>query len=134
MWFWRRRQKCEKFTTIMKTTDNGQSELKIRLIKGESKTGAPCGSPLLKKILSWVVFANVDSLICLYFNCIKHAVWTACILISQLTTKTKSICEWAWIQSPDPKNSTALGPPRPPVLKFLDPPLLIHVTCQHVAC
>ena len=36
--------------------------------------------------------------------------WTACILISQLTTKTNSICEWAWIQSPDPKNSRILQP------------------------
>ena len=49
MWFWRRRRKCEKFTTTMKTTDNGQSELKMWLIKGGSKIDAPCGSPLLKK-------------------------------------------------------------------------------------
>ena len=137
MWFWRRRQKCEKFTTTMKTTDNGQSELKIWLIKGGSKTGAPCGSPLLKKILSWVVFANVDSLIRLYFNCIQHAVWTACILISQLTTKTKSICEWAWIQSPDPKNSRILQPWDRPAPRFWNSWIrhclyMLHVNMLHV--
>ena len=37
------------------------------------------------------------------------------------------MCEGAPNQTPDHKNSTATGP-RPPVLKFLDPPLMTCVS------
>ena len=43
-----------------------------------------------------------------------------------LTTKTKGMREGASEQSSDLKNYTAPGP-RPPVLKFLDPPLISSV-------
>ena len=48
-----------------------------------------------------------------------------CILFSTITNKAKAMCEGASEQSPDLKNYTATGP-RPPVLKFLDPPLVHH--------
>ena len=44
------------------------------------------------------------------------------ILLSTLTTKGKGKCKGASKLFPDLKNYTALGP-RPPDLKFLDPPL-----------
>ena len=43
-------------------------------------------------------------------------------MFSTLTTKRRVCVKGASKQISDPKNSTAPGP-RPPVLKFLDPPL-----------
>ena len=55
-------------------------------------------------------------------HCKQHAMFTKRILFSALTSKTNGICEGTSKQSPDLKNYTAPGP-RPPVLKFLDPPM-----------
>ena len=51
--------------------------------------------------------------------------FTICILFITVTTKTKGMREGALEQSSDLKNYTAPGP-CPPVLKFLDPPLLLQ--------
>ena len=62
----------------------------------------------------------MHNLYCIYYN--RHLVLTMCILFSSLTTKAWVMCKEASKQSTDLKNYTRLGP-RPPVLKFLDPPL-----------
>ena len=78
----------------------------------------------------WVfVFENFDRITRIFFNCSQHTMFTICFSISTLATKTYNVCEGASKQSPDPKNFTAPGP-RPPVLKFLDPPLTIIVNRQ----
>ena len=60
----------------------------------------------------------------LEFN--QHEMFTIWILFSTLTTKACiGMCEGASKQSADLKNYTAQARPPPPVLKFLDPPLII---------
>ena len=54
--------------------------------------------------------------------CNQRAMFTMCILLFTLTRKTKGIYKGASKLSLDLKIYTALGP-RPPDLKFLDPPL-----------
>ena len=57
--------------------------------------------------------------------------FTIRILFITLTTKTEGMREGASEQSSDLKNYTAPGP-RPPVLKFLDPPLGVTSSCAVV--
>ena len=63
--------------------------------------------------------------------CNQHAMFTMCILFSTITNKAKAMCEGASEPSPDLKNYTCTAPgPRPPVLKFLDPPLVHHFSAK----
>ena len=68
-----------------------------------------------------------------YFDFSQHAVFTKRILFSALSSKTNGICEGTSKQSPDLKNYTAPGP-RPPFLKFLDPPLQTFMTGELQTC
>ena len=83
------------------------------------------------------VFITFHCITRIYFNCSLHTMFTICILFSTLTTKHRVCVKGASKQTSDPKNSTALGP-RPPVLKFLDPPLYtyseIHSMINHLYC
>ena len=62
---------------------------------------------------------NLNGETSIYFDFSQNTMFTICILFTTLTTKTKGMREGVSKQTPD---LTIL--PRPPVLKFLDPPLL----------
>ena len=60
-------------------------------------------------IFGGFVFVKSDFITRIYFNCRQYAMFTICILFSDLTTN-----HWSWVtklrsikQFPDPKNSTA---------------------------
>ena len=82
--------------------------------------------PRFKKI-GKVVFVNFDCTTRTYFDFSQHTVFTISILFTTLTTKTYSKCEGASKQIFRPKNILPRRDRAPPVLKFLDPPLLISV-------
>ena len=69
-----------------------------------------------------VVFVNFNCIICIYFNCSHHTMFTIFTLFSTLTTKHRLRVKGASKQTPDPNNST-MPRLRSPVLKFLDSPL-----------
>ena len=68
-------------------------------------------------------FVNCDCITRVYFHRSHHAVLTICTLFSTVTNEHTVCVKGTSKQTPDPMNSTAPGP-RPPVLKFLDPPLI----------
>ena len=82
------------------------------------------------EIFQGFVFVNFDCITRIYFNCIHHTMFTICTQFSTLTTKHKVCVKGASKQISDAKNSTAPGT-RPPVLKFLDPPLKHTTTAVH---
>ena len=75
----------------------------------------------LFEIIWGFVFLNFDFITRIYFNCSHYSLLTISILFSTLTTKYRVCMKEESKQASDPKNSTP--GPRPPVLKFLDPPL-----------
>ena len=79
------------------------------------------GTPIFR-IFWGVVFVNFNCIICIYFNCSHHTMFTIFTLFSTLTTKHRLRVKGASKQTPDPNNST-MPRLRSPVLKFLDSPL-----------
>ena len=64
---------------------------------------------------------NFDCITCICVDFSQPAMFTICILFTSLLQKLR-VCVRGIKTNPRPKNSTAPGP-RPPVLKFLNPPL-----------
>ena len=100
--------------TIATTSHQKEINVKQRRIQRQRTGRASLSLKFLKGLFLKILTA--EHAYKLY--CYQHAMFTTCISLSTLTTKTKGINNGSSKQSLDLKNYTT-----PPILKFLDPPL-----------